>query len=270
MKIKCDYCQTTYEDTLPECPACGAPNPTQKGTSDLTPKTIEELKARYTARHLPPPETTRFFIGVDYKEPKAFGIYQDAAGDFVVYKNKADGSRAVRYKGRNEAYAVNELYQKLKDEIVNQKSHQSSVRTGNMRHLFPFHRIGLIILVVCLASVAISAVISHVNGRNNGYYRYDNTVYYCYQNDWFVFDDYDDSWYTISDYDVPGNMVSQGVNSDYYETRSWDSSVGADDWDNSSFYDDYHSGSSDDSDSGYDWDSGDSWDSGGTDWGSDW
>ena len=43
---------------------------------------------------------------------------------FIVYKNKADGTRAVRYKGTDEAYAVNELYLKLKDEILNQKAHQ--------------------------------------------------------------------------------------------------------------------------------------------------
>ena len=59
-------------------------------------------------------------IGEDYKEPKAFGIYRDAAsGHFVVYKNKADGQRAVRYEGMDEAYAVNELYQKIRSMVAN-------------------------------------------------------------------------------------------------------------------------------------------------------
>ena len=58
----------------------------------------------------------RFFIGINYKKPKAFGIYQD--GDqFIVYKNKANGERAIRYQGTDETYAVNELYLKLKSEI---------------------------------------------------------------------------------------------------------------------------------------------------------
>ena len=35
----------------------------------------------------------------------------------MVYKNKADGSRAVRYSGPDEAYAVRELYLKLKSEV---------------------------------------------------------------------------------------------------------------------------------------------------------
>ena len=57
----------------------------------------------------------RFFVGEDFKEPKAFGIYQDG-DDFVVYKNKANGQRAVRYRGPDEAYAVSELFQKLLEE----------------------------------------------------------------------------------------------------------------------------------------------------------
>ena len=120
MKIKCDYCGNTYEDTLHQCPDCGAPNPSHK--NEKGPKTIEELQQWYKNRNLPAPEVTRFFIGVDYKEPRAFGIYKDDNGDFIVYKNKGDGSRAVRYQGKDEEYAVNELYQRLKDEIVHQKA----------------------------------------------------------------------------------------------------------------------------------------------------
>ena len=68
----------------------------------------------------------RFFIGVDYKKPKAFGIYQDGDGNFVVYKNKADGSRAIRYKGTDEAYAVHELYLKMQSEVQKQKTRRSA------------------------------------------------------------------------------------------------------------------------------------------------
>ena len=64
---------------------------------------------------------TRFFIGKDTRAPRAFGIYE-ANGEFIVYKNKSDGSRAIRYKGTDEAYAVNELYMRLKEEILNQKN----------------------------------------------------------------------------------------------------------------------------------------------------
>ena len=88
-----------------------------------SPKTIEELKDfcdqnGYTA------SLTRFFVGKNYTSPKAFGIYKDEeTGDFIVYKNKADGSRYIRYQGPDEAFAVSELYERLIDEVKNQKLH---------------------------------------------------------------------------------------------------------------------------------------------------
>ena len=122
MKIKCDYCGNIYEELQKQCPACRAPNLSHHD-GDRQPHTIEELKRWYEDRHLPPPEITRFFIGIDYQDPKAFGIYKDEiSGDYIVYKNRADGNRVIRYRGKDEAYAVDELYQKLKDEIVHQKN----------------------------------------------------------------------------------------------------------------------------------------------------
>ena len=69
-----------------------------------------------------PLEKMRFFIGEDYKGARAFGIFQDGNGDFVVYKNKDNGQRAVRYQGKDEAYAVNEIYQKLKAEVLDRRN----------------------------------------------------------------------------------------------------------------------------------------------------
>ena len=123
MELKCEYCGAFMNDTDKTCPNCGAVNKHHKRVADHTPQNIEELKKWYEDRNLPPYETTRFFIGIDYKKPKAFGIYEEN-GEFIVYKNKADGSRAVRYRGSDEAYAVNEIYLKLKSEILNQKAGQ--------------------------------------------------------------------------------------------------------------------------------------------------
>jgi len=39
------------------------------------------------------------------RQPKTIGIYKDEKGEFVVYKNKANGVRSVRYKGPDEAIA---------------------------------------------------------------------------------------------------------------------------------------------------------------------
>lgn len=101
------------------------------------PKTIEELKQWYVAHNLPDEMITRFFIGKNYQEPKAFGIYQEpATGDFVVYKNKANGTRAERYRGKNEAYAVTELWLKLKEEILHQKQHCVTGKKRNHGYRF--------------------------------------------------------------------------------------------------------------------------------------
>ncbi len=120
MEIKCEYCGSMIPDNCEVCPKCGAINQNFRRAADGTPKTIEELKKWYEDRKLPPYEITRFFIGIDCKEPKAIGIYEEN-GRFIVYKNKADGSRAVRYEGKDEDYAVNEIYLKLKSEILHQR-----------------------------------------------------------------------------------------------------------------------------------------------------
>ena len=58
------------------------------------PKTVSEL-LEFCSFHKMPLRQMRFFIGEDYPEPKAFGLFQAADGDYVVYKNKDDGSRAI-------------------------------------------------------------------------------------------------------------------------------------------------------------------------------
>lgn len=123
MKITCSYCKSKFNDTLESCPYCGAENEGVVRTAGGQPITIEQLREWYSSKGLPPYEVTRFFIGENYTKPKAFGIYKDEkTGNFVVYKNKASGERAVRYEGTDEAYAVNELFQRLKQEIIEQKA----------------------------------------------------------------------------------------------------------------------------------------------------
>lgn len=85
---------------------------------EAIPQTIEELKIWYQARALPPADITRLFIDCDYDGICAYGIYKKTSNDeFVVYKNKPDGSRYVRYSGTNETEAVKEFYYKMIDEL---------------------------------------------------------------------------------------------------------------------------------------------------------
>lgn len=115
---KCDYCEGLVLSSDKTCPSCGAANlfyVEDAPSVVLTPHTIKEL-AEYCAERNMPLHRMRFFIGENYQKPKAFGIYQNSAGEFVVYKNKADGSRSIRYRGHDEEYAVKEIYLKLLDE----------------------------------------------------------------------------------------------------------------------------------------------------------
>ncbi len=276
MKIKCDYCDNTYEDTLPQCPYCEAPNPSHKQVKGA-PRTIAELEQWYRDRNLPPYEKTRFFIGIDHQGPQAFGIYRDPqSGEFVVYKNKGDGSRAVRYRGTDEEYAVNELYQKLKDEIVHQKANQGKhYNNQGSRRRSSFlsdmsSRLGFGIFVAVLAA---TVGLSYASHKHDGYYNYNNVVYYNYDNNWYYYDDYYNDWYTTDTYDPGVSAITESYD-DYYMSENWTTDMNATDWDDSPYYEETHSSSDSDydssSDSDWDWDSGSDWDSGGTDWDSDW
>ncbi|MBQ7679843.1 MAG: hypothetical protein IJT34_08335 [Butyrivibrio sp.] len=278
MKIQCDYCGNTYEDTLPECPKCGGPNKSHND-GDVQPRTIEQLKQWYKDRKLPPEEVTRFFIGKDIREARAFGIYKDPdTGAFIVYKNKDNGERAVRYQGKDEQYAVNELYQKLKDEIVHQKANVASKNAAQeqvreqerqqkeKRNRFKVATVTAIVTFLISISV-LSPILSRLFPTNNGYYLYNNQTYYQYDSNWFYYDSNVGEWFKTNDYDVylPPEVASADHNSSYYQGYDWNPNLNVSDWNDSAYYEEYHS-----SDSSYDWDSNDSWDSDTTDWGSDW
>lgn len=131
MNVICEYCGNQISDTEAKCPICGGVNRLVKRSVSDQPLTIEEFKEWYRSKGLPPYEVTRFFIGEDYKEPKAFGIYKDSVtGKVTVYMNASNGERKVRYEGFDETYGVNELYQRLKQEIIEQKELALKKRRG--------------------------------------------------------------------------------------------------------------------------------------------
>ena len=246
MKIKCDYCGNFLDDSDEKCPYCGAANNGIKRTGVEVPRTIEELKQWYIDKHLPDENTTRFFIDRDYAGPKAFGIYKQSDGDFVVYKNKADGTRVTRYVGKDEAYAVQEIYLKLKEEMQNQKNKSSYVPPQGVRSSYytPNYdtnkktdrkSIILIIFIIIIFMIFMSFI-----SRNSGRYYYGNGYHSSYYDN--------DSSYSNS---------SWSNNDDSYSS-SW--------YDNDDSYSDSWSSSSWDND----WDSSSSWDSDWSDWDSDW
>ena len=105
------------------------------------PKTIQELQEFCDSKGMPL-EKMRFFIGKDFREPCAFGIYKDGSW-YVVYKNKDNGSRAVRYHGPDEAYAVKEIYLKLLDECHNRGIYPDRDATGTEESAEPVTKSGI-------------------------------------------------------------------------------------------------------------------------------
>ncbi len=298
MKITCPYCNHLFNDTLEKCPHCGSPNSGVVRTSGSQPITIEELQKWYQDRGLPPYEVTRFFIGQDYQSPRAFGIYQDqTTGDYVVYKNKDNGQRAIRYQGTDEAYAVNELYQRLKQEIIEQKQaninrknsqNNSSFRNGRgtKKKRFKNKELKIFALVWVLFFIIAIVMNQDVDPSANGYYDYQGMNYYhIYSSgvsEWYYYDEDDTDWYRT--YEVPQDLEHGKTSKDFYYTPTWDASTQITDFTSSSAYASYQVREQrrrdeensrrddhwDNDDSGYDWDSNDSWDSGGSDWDSDW
>ena len=287
MKTFCDYCGSVIDDTIEKCPNCGAVNVHIQRSGDQIPKTIEELKAFAQEKGIPL-EKMRFFIGVDYKEPRAFGIYKEpATGNCVVYKNKADGTRAIRYTGTDEAYAVNEIYQKMKAELLEHKQADlNKNKTTNSYKPKPVKNqkrrrgpadILFRIFVIIVAIYAFSYVIMILTGDktpNKGYYDYQGTPYYYSGGGWYTPDD-DGGWERT--YDAPDTLKDNYK--DYFEAKDYDDldSDYADDIEeypteaDSNNYDNdddsWNDSNWDDDDWDYDWDDYDSYDG---DWDSDW
>lgn len=281
MQIKCEYCGSYISEKDETCSHCGAVNASFKRSTDGTPKTIEELKAWYMEKNLPPEETTRFFIGKNYKGARAFGIYEEN-GEYIVYKNKNDGTRAVRYKGKDEAYAVNELYLKLKSEILNQKAHNINNSKNNSNDQSKLlKKLDKIIGIVTALGIGIGFLLTaffFIKGEVDSvkdrpyagnYYSYDNDVYYCgsyvYDN-WYLYD------YVEKDYlpvEIPQQMYDDIQSYRYEEDELWDNGIERfEDTEMGQYVESLNESS--DSDSDYSWDSSDSWDSDSSDWDSDW
>ena len=303
MKIKCDFCGAMVDETEKSCPNCGAPLSGVNRTAPGQPKTIEELKQWYVDHNLPPEDVTRFFIGKNYKEPKAFGIYKDDAGDYVVYKNKADGSRAVRYRGADEEYAVNELYLRLKEEILNQKERNVERRAENIKGSSSSADIGksfgkgimktLVIMMAVYIGIGLFTMgLVFVLSRRSpsakadpkpsvGYYSYEGNDYYKQGNDWYYYDASRDDWgHTVEEKipeavagDIDGQYKTENHEGMAFEDSFWYHEP-TEETDNSDSYDrdddDDRNYRNDSWDSNSNWDSNDSWDSNDTDWDSDW
>ena len=260
---KCYHCGEPLERGERVCPRCGA-----DVNEDREPHTIYELRA-WCARRNMPLEKMRFFLGEDCREPRAFGIYQDDDGDFVVYKNKADGVRAVRYRGPDEAHAVREIYQKLLSEIDlrRQKKRGQSGGAPN-RSGGSGSAVGTVLtltmMVIVIAVVTVFVLFLGHEPRR-GYYRYDGDYYYSQDGDWYYYDD--DTWLP---YEIDGEFADNSE--DYYVGDWYSGDYGVEDFYDSGYYVEPGDDDDWDDDDWDDWDDDDwdDWDDFDTDWDSDW
>ncbi len=281
---RCPHCRALILSNEKFCSQCGAPltgaadtagaantgeqtpaNAAVAGSSGwqpgTRPRTIEQLQD-FCAYNEMPLERMRFFVGEDYKEARAFGIYQEDRR-FVVYKNRSDGSRVVRYDGPDEAYAVGELYDKLLDECHRRDIWPDGKPADLEKRRKSEKRRRIVIAVVVVLLVGTLGYIFYRIGAKmhayDGYYRFESPgIYYCYGDDWYYSDDSD--WVRTDD--VPYDNYDDRA--DYYIGDTYDSSWGYSDFEQSQAWaqiqEESRTSSSDYS----------SWDSNDTDWDSDW
>lgn len=187
------------------------------------PKTIRELQQWYTDNNLPPESVTRFFIGKNIQEPRAFGIYESKPGYFIVYKNKASGERKVRYEGTDEAYAVQELLNRLKEEILHQKRvARAKQSTGGALGVKDKHvdkpvqnkkDHGCLIIAtaligaICAVIAALSWIVVAVSPLDSGYYSStEDGQLYCFEyREWWKYYPEINDWVYLRDYDGRSN-----------------------------------------------------------------
>lgn len=252
MKITCSYCGGSFNDTLESCPNCGAANEGVVRTTSSQPVTIEQLKGWYSSKGLPPYDVTRFFIGENYQKPKAFGIYKDdKTGNFVVYKNKASGERTIRYEGTDEAYAVNEIFQRLKQEIIEQKANnvkgQGRLTPAPQKQKSSIGCLGWGIISSVLLTFIFIVYFGFIEPATipvAGYYTRDNGVYYHVSADdrdsWYQYDKAGDKWSKVDMYGIYPDIYEKRKDANPYLTASeWTSSLPCTDFKQSVFYSDY-------------------------------
>ena len=262
MDLRCPHCGEPVKPGMKICPRCEAELTPPKSRK---PQTINELYQYCMLKNIPL-EKLRFFIGEDYREPKAFGIYRKDNGDFVVYKNKADGTRAVRYEGPDEAFAVNEIYQKLLSEAELRREKKQGGPTRSRSRGAGCAILGILITVLISAVIAFAVLMFARSGPSRGYYYY-NDDYYYYQNDsWY---EYDDGWYPVyADDTLEEDYAEYWVEDDY------DDAYGVAPFSDSEYYQAYDESDWDDDDwddwDDWDDDDWDDWDTDDTDWDSDW
>ena len=261
MDKKMVYRPDLAEDATEFCPLCGAPvAPEEKSEPEASPaqpetapRTVEELLA-LCASFEADPAAYHFYIGEDEKDAVGYGLFVDEFGDYVFYHNHRNQQRSIRYKGRDEAYAVGELYRRMKEARVfyrpvsrqeeggeRRHHHSHSGQSGRQRRKARRIRlavaIGAAVVVCCVAAVVLRW---RALQPKDGYYHCQGRYYYLQQHQWYAYDSVMDNWektdanptivanhqaYYRSIYYWEGSPVSDFRDSGYYDSGNVDVDV---------------------------------------------
>ncbi len=257
----------------------------------------------FVQRHNIPLDKIRFALGEDKgHEPRWFYIYQDRfTGEWVVAKNKSDGSTAERYRGHDEAKACQILFDKMEEEFNNRKHEAGSeypASAGSVKKNRRKKNMFILLLQQALYYIVGAGIICLVyyvffyekpqKRPGQGYYVFRNTyddgsqwddLYYYLDNHWYYYDYEYDDWYADSDFDYSYDYVDDYYVGNYYSSLDGYYDGEAWDFDDTSYYKSYvesknnsdsnnnYYDDDDDSWDNYDWDD---WDSNDSDWDSDW
>ena len=110
-------------------------------------------------------------------------------------------------------YAVNELYERLQDEILNQKAHyverQSKISFESLTKQQERKLVKGII--IALAFFFLIGFLLSLDKYRDGYYHYGNAHYYNSNDNWYYYDDTSEYWF-------PASSVPDGLkqNADKY------------------------------------------------------
>lgn len=210
MERSCIFCGRSLADGDEVCPNCGTPvsrgaesAPDSVGRRDPLadgPRSLDELKA-YCRAHRLSPEALRFSIGRDSAESRVTGIFREPSGDFVVFRNKGDGSRLELYRGTDEASAVRVFFPRLQDALARQRS--GSGRAAASRSSASVRRqsgcLTRPLLLVILLIILFSLVFTFFDrSPSKGYYRYNEVYYYCDDGDWYYYSTSMLSWIPLA------------------------------------------------------------------------
>ncbi|MBQ0001379.1 MAG: hypothetical protein KBT01_07590, partial [Clostridiales bacterium] len=161
------------------------------------PRSIAALEKWYADQKLPNYQFTRYFIGINYKKARAFGICKDeSTGNFIVYSNDSAGKRTLVYDGPSESEAAGIFFEKLNGEVTRHKESldkdlqkkKKEENPGIMKQAyggfggFILKTIKLVFIYLAGAIAVITIMILGArffsSSPADGYYKYEDTLYY--------------------------------------------------------------------------------------------